>query len=137
MKDILSYETSVRLKEAGFPQPTPEPGQFWYTSAGLLCWIARKELGGAFRLCDTTGTAFRTLYVDFNKDLLFAPTATDILRELPNYYYIRKYKYETDDVNRFSIFCELQESLLTQIAKGVNINPAEAAAEAWLQLNEK
>ena len=30
MKDIVSYETAVRLKEAGFPQPTPEVGQMCY-----------------------------------------------------------------------------------------------------------
>lgn len=126
MKDILSYETSVLLKEAGFPQPKPEPGQFWYTSAGLLCWIARKELGNTFVLCDTTGTAFRTLYIEFSKDLLFAPTATDILRELPSYGIFFS-------AHTKQWFVEYDEMAITYNKH----NPAEAAAEAWLQLNEK
>lgn len=137
MKDIVTFETAVRLKEAGFPQPVPEAGQWWYNPdfgpflVGKL-WMVDGRLRNIFY--PDTGKVVNK-QIRLFPDCVFAPTATDILRESPNYYYIRKYRYDTE--NRFSIFCELQEGDLTQIAKGVDINPAEAAAEAWLKLNDK
>lgn len=45
MKDVVDFETAVRLKEAGFPQPSPEVGQFWhsqYFGAYWLCVVAKQ-----------------------------------------------------------------------------------------------
>lgn len=34
--DITTYETSKRLKEAGFPQPEFQTGQLWYNQHKAL-----------------------------------------------------------------------------------------------------
>lgn len=140
MKDIVSYETAVRLKVAGFPQPKPEAGQWWHNpDFGLFVvgvkWFADNREYKIFY--PGTGRSVLKSEAMFLK-CAFAPTATDILREMPSYFYIRKYKYQTKDIQIFSIFCEELEAGddLLQIAKGVNENPAEAVAEAWLKLNE-
>ncbi len=141
MKDIVSYETAVRLKEAGFPQPKPDFGQVWHNpDFGLFVvgikWFADNREYRIFY--PRTGKTVLKSEAMFLK-CAFAPTATDILREMPNYYYIRKYKHQTNDIQIFSIFCEEQnaDDDLSQIAKGVSQNPGEAAAEAWLKLNPK
>lgn len=36
MKNIVSFETAKRLRSAGFPQPKPEAGQFWFDPYGDL-----------------------------------------------------------------------------------------------------
>lgn len=138
MKDITTFETAARLKEAGFPQPTPEAGQWWYNpDIGIFLTGKLSPYGRERHIYyPDTGNVFFKNQLLF-PDCVFAPTATDILRQMPNYYYIRKYKYDTESVNRFSIFCELQEGDLSQIAKGVDTNPAEAAASAWLKLQEE
>ncbi len=140
MKDIVSYETAVRLKVAGFPQPTPEAGQWWHNPDFGLFVVGAKWFAD--------NREYKIFYPGTGKSVLksearflecaFAPTATDILREMPNYFYIRKYKHQTNDIQMFSIFCEEQtaDDDLLQIAKGVSQNPGEAAAEAWLKLNE-
>lgn len=141
MKDIVTFETAVRLKEAGFPQPQPGAGQWWHNpDFGLFVvgikWFADNREYRIFY--PGTGKSVLKAQAMFLK-CAFAPTATDILREMPNYFYIRKYKHQTNDIQIFSIFCEEREADddLSQIAKGVSQNPAEAAAEAWLKLNPK
>lgn len=144
MKDIVGYKTAVRLKEAGFPQPTPEAGQWWHNpDFGLFVvgakWFADNREYKIFY--PGTGRSVLKSEARF-LECAFAPTATDILRQMPNFFYIRKYKHQTSDIQMFSIFCEEQtaDDGLLQIAKGVNENPAVAVAEAWLSLlinNEK
>lgn len=81
-----SYELSVQLRDAGFPQPTFVSGQVWWrtrihsgknvaclfltTGAGVLdfLWVPLDGLGDP----------------DFGRrDYVYAPTALDILEELP------------------------------------------------------
>lgn len=135
MKDIVSYETAVRLKEAGFPQPTPEAGQMWYytrfpdgtAKKNVLCILAHEypyqdnlealPLDGGERICNPRNTQ------------IYAPTATDILREL-NFHHLRPlFGHKWAIHNHY----ELGDSF--EIC--TNENPAEAAAEAWLKINEK
>lgn len=63
----ISFETAVRLKEAGFPRPAPRDGQFWYTKHG--------------RIGTVTDEAAWT-----DNGEVFAPTATDILEHLPGWH---------------------------------------------------
>jgi hypothetical protein len=35
----LSPEMCLKLKEMGFPQPTPAPNQAWYNPNGLPIWL--------------------------------------------------------------------------------------------------
>jgi len=79
MNDTVSFETAVRLKEAGFPRPEPHYRQVWYTSDGIDCFtLGRKSPQGRFWADD------KILKPDFHTspDVVFAPTATDILREI-------------------------------------------------------
>ena len=44
--NTVSFETAKRLKEAGFPQPDPEFGQFWYHNAGSQIAIMESNDAG-------------------------------------------------------------------------------------------
>jgi len=129
MSSILSYETSKRLKEAGFPQPTPEVGQVWYDDLNRpVCvrvvfdeYVAFSIFGSLENM--SAGNEF------VKNHCSFAPTATDILRELG----FEFQGYFAAIVNEF--VC-LQDG-----APGVRSwqheNLAEACAMAWLSINEK
>jgi len=134
MKDILSFETAVRLKEAGFPQPAPEAGQFWYNpNIGVFLvgklWMVDGRLRNIFY--PDTGKVVNKeirLFVNF----VFAPTATDILREMPGCILAVENLYK--EMAIVGVYYEVWKTgrLLSD-----HVNPAEAAAEAWLKLNEK
>jgi len=83
MNDTVSFETAVRLKEAGFPQPEPHYRQVWYTSDGVDCFtLGRKNPQGRFWADD------KILKPDFHTspDVVFAPTTTDILQEIYSFF---------------------------------------------------
>lgn len=130
MKDILSYETAVRLKESGFPQPSPEAGQVWHYDRQTSLIITFAYSTGQIDFA-TIGGITKSL-VELPDHCVFAPTATDILRELPplvfELFYSRRnqdflVQKRSDDDN--PLYCFDSE------------NPAEATAEAWLKLNDK
>lgn len=76
MKDILSFQTALALKEAGFPHPEFGPGQFWYDEDGQLYVVA--ETKALVSICHT---AWR--YRPESKDVVtFAASVTDMMREL-------------------------------------------------------
>ncbi len=104
MKNIVAYQTAIKLKAAGFPQPDPEAGQIWYQT-----WnrnhpiIILRRFGGKNGLfyigLDAGGEV--VAFTDSTKtNCVFAPTAADIISELSK---------DTGDEN-----------------------PAEDAAKAWL-----
>jgi len=111
MKDIVTFETSIRLKDAGFPQPSPKAGQFWYGKNREVGYIFYHE-----RLALLSG---EIVYFDAPEKCVFAPTSTDILRELGPL---------------FDLSCDCGEFWCRDEK---DWNPAEAVAEAWLKLNEK
>lgn len=118
-----TFETSKRLKEAGFPQPKPEAGQYFYSSSNRLLWVQRLDKYGVFVRYHGSEGGTDWDYEMF-KNLIFAPTATDILRQMPG--------FEMQFSEGLWYICndETLESF-------VNSNPAEAAARAYLKLNEK
>jgi len=131
MKDIVTFETAVRLKEAGFPQPQPGAGQWWHNPDFGLFVVGIKWFAD--------NREYRIFYPGTGKTVLkseamflkcaFAPTATDILREL------------RDGSNigimgkRFLCYSPDFEHGIDHPGTPINDNPAEAAAEAWLKLN--
>ena len=133
MKDITTFETAVRLKEAGFPQPQPGAGQWWHNPDFGLFVVGIKWFAD--------NREYRIFYPGTGKTVLkseamflkcaFAPTATDILREL------------RDGSNigimgkRFLCYSPDFEHGIDHPGTPINDNPAEAVAEAWLKLNEK
>lgn len=86
----VKYETATRLKDAGFPQPKPAPGQLWYKTifeGGTAQHIAPcvlLDFGGQIVM---QAIAPRWDYPGnsgFDKKAVFAPDAADILKLLPS-----------------------------------------------------
>lgn len=130
MKDIVNYETAVRMKKAGFPQPSPEPGQIWYDPDFGPFFVGRRSyIDGRDRniFYPETGKAFDKPEADFTA-YAFAPTATDILRGLI-FHHLRPLMGHRWAIHNYY---ELGDS----VEISTNENPAEAAAEAWLNMNE-
>ena len=128
MKDVVSFETAKRLKEAGFPPQSLEARQMWYYQfngdcdtilitdsedvTGLVAFLMPNAFQG------TTNTAKE---VDFRgvQDY-FAPTATDILRQIPG----DQLAYNGETWVVFPPNDDLRD--------WEHENPAEACAAAWL-----
>lgn len=135
MKDTVTFETAVRLKEAGFPQPTPEAGQWWYNpDIGIFLTGKLSPYDGRERhiYYPDTGNVFFKNQVLF-PDCVFAPTATDILREMPANEGV-SISFGDDGMFWVERRIYYQEP---QTVISVQINPAEAAASAWLKLQEE
>lgn len=82
MKDIISHKTALALKEAGFPQPEFGPGQFWYDEDGGVFVVGLNVSNGLRSLVHISW-----IYRPESKDAVtFAPSVTDLLRELPDRY---------------------------------------------------
>ena len=141
MKNTVSFETARRLKEAGFPQPEPEAGQFWYIDKlGILGEKYPPYIVNFAGVYDIYFSSVGVPYSErahvgnrlkkemFKQAGIFAPTATDILMELPSKWSLRHYDLEGEPV--FS--CAARGNDLY-----MNANPAEAAAFVWLAINEK
>lgn len=130
MNNVTTPETSARLKAAGFPQPEYEKGQFWYDEDGNLFLVF------GFKNGEISGTYLqRSGYFGggaIDKGDCFAPTATDILRELDFEFnlWFSPQKGEYFISKDIGHFCGPEN-----IAS--HANSAEAAAPAYLSLNEK
>lgn len=116
MKDELSFQTALALKEAGFPQPDPQPGQIWYD--GALKVMVRR--GKDVVLTYMSGAE---LY-KFSDSIfpVFAPSVADLLRELPN------------------LSLSFAMGVFLVYGGGVSScreNAAELLAAAWLEKNKK
>lgn len=106
----VSTETAVRLNAAGFQQPEFAFGQLWETPNGRE-W--------AF-----VGTAqFNLLKQHFAKEIVFRPTAIDLLRELPHFPMI-EYDGHAYTVTSGRI-------------RKIDDNASEAGAMVWLEIHEK
>ncbi len=83
MKNTISFETAVRLKKAGFPQPAPEVGQFWHNKAGQSFVVLGKDevVAVSCAYLEKFSLPFSVDAATFDK-YVFAPTATDILEQL-------------------------------------------------------
>lgn len=116
MTDIVCFKTASKMKEAGFPQPTvAKRGQFWYDTKGNVQIIHFHP----------------TLPDGFCKDIkergwVYIPTATDILRELPDGFFLKK---TTQDYVLFGVYKENGSGL---DLCAVNVNAAEAVAFIYL-----
>lgn len=126
-----TFEKSKRLKEAGFPQPKPEAGQVWFDLYGKPFVILNKSadrnpyLKGRYDFAYfKSGAKFSD--TKLSRGRIFAPTATDILREMPGYYHL----YQPFN-SEFWICDNATEDEWSESS-----NPAEAAALAYLQIKE-
>ena len=137
MKDTVTFETAARLKEAGFPQPTPEAGQWWYNpDYGIFLTGKLSPYDGRERhiYYPDTGNVFFKNQVLF-PDCVFAPTATDILRELSSDCVLGTKKLGGWICGSWRLISS--DHMKFFVAGMHDENPAEAAAEAWLKLHDK
>lgn len=124
----VSHETAKRLQDAGFPQPTPQVGQYWYTKSGILLWLQYMDELSAF-FSDVGNSHSREWYLEMFDNLIFAPTAEDILRELSDWDFV---SYFSPQAKKF--WCEhTKRSHLDSVDE----NFSEACAAAYLKLNSK
>ena len=108
--DIVTFETAKKLHTAGFSQPEARYYQAWYDEYGILSIII-------------TGEDYQ-----YFAGVVFAPTATDILQELGDGYFLMLDGcFEID---------QMSEQYGTSPAISRHENPAEAAALAYLKLKE-
>ena len=145
MKNICTHETSARLKAAGFPQPEPEAGQFWYDGDfGRLSVINyHYNRSGETRICplDSSDHSYLFYGAHGSENHVFAPTAADILRELP----ATKGEHPialcffADGVDTFTVtdFHQGEDGLFSGCDISEHANPAEACAAAWLDLKKE
>lgn len=81
MKNLVSFETAKALKAAGFPQPKPEAGQFWYTvdeSPKLAVITHSPEFNLGFTVLNGLHEVWMAEEDDIFTQATFAPTAADI-----------------------------------------------------------
>lgn len=125
MKNVTTHETASRLKAAGFPQPEPEAGQFWYDSPGRAFTVLNVVAPG---VCDAWWHYFGTVE-RWSVIGVFAPTAADIQSEYP-YLVCAKFPHATH--------WEAWDYMAgTRAGLWSNANPAEACAAAWLELKKQ
>lgn len=114
-------DTAKRLKEAGLSPVRAEFGQVWYD-----------ESGEPFLIAGLTPSGYSIAKAnEFGKKssldgCVFAPTATDILRQLPDVPLEIGIDYYTLSGESWQCDKSVHET-----------NPAEAAAMAWLQIHSK
>ena len=123
MNDRCTPATARRLKELGFAQPVPAPGQVWYTINDTKIIVTGRK-GQTFFCATKGGNSLTEIHVSHFDDFADAPTASDILRELGEDWTMivagggfQIYKHFQDPQYIFPI--------------AANENPAEACAEAW------
>ncbi len=136
----LSFATAKALKDAGFPRPKAEPGQMWYIK------VCEGATAGHSALCICVLDSRRNLtFVNFNPiqdaptylplydDRIFAPNPDYILPLIGDNALIKFRKDETSQIFE----CNIDEGDGREMLLGYHeTNPAEAAAMAWLMINE-
>lgn len=127
----VSFEAAKRLADAGFSQPVPKRGQVWFFKNGVGMVVT---CGGDLldaELCDYV-TASGTLYISrhLNDGEIFAPTATDILENLPGY----AVALIVDNFNGGKRQWCCWKVHTPALCFEHPTNPAEAAALAWISL---
>ena len=136
MQNVVSFGTARRLKEAGFKQPEPEAGQFWYDGIFQRLSVVVFEIGldSVAFLAPLNAVDWRHYFSAKGLDIsgggytlpVFAPTATDILEQLPDNFCIRGKSVFSLEPGPYNVGQQFYAD-----------TPAEAAALAWLAINEK
>lgn len=127
---MVTFETAVKLKEAGFPQPSFAPLQWWYSPAEqllLACSFEKKPAAQSpYRFIDQTRPDSPDFWASI-KSFCYAPTAPDILKDAKGLYLSPMMH---DD---WGVFVAGSREMVGYHHE----NPAEACAEAWLKINKK
>jgi len=124
-------ETAKRLADAGFPQPAPERGQIWYSESGAKYRIHINNNDGTVDYLSESDIVYLHLCRFLEADnCVFAPTAMDILKELPGC----GLSFEADTWVAYTDQGTYRDP---EIVSFVHKNPADACAAAWFYENKK
>ncbi len=126
----VTLETAKALRDAGFPQPEPAPGQVWYNHFGEF-WITGSDPNNILPLFSiSAGVTWGLSAKTIQTTLIFAPTAPDILRELGEDYNLTIcgpfFRWEQMKAYEYFVFGYWQDE-----------NPAEGGAKAFLAKTKK
>ena len=125
---MVTRQTAIRLKNAGFPQPAPAMGQIWYDAFGVARFVRGRGVAFTLFNCNTGVVNLLLEGSTFWEEAVFAPTVADILPLLPTTYRIGA------GGGDFVVWEMVDED--TDYASVFNNNADEAAALAWLDINE-
>ena len=141
---MLSFETAVRLKDAGFPQPAPQFGQLWYDEDQDVIAVVGAgdpwddDAHGVFQLVwsvakSSADGVFETNNVEMAK-WAYCPTDSDLLKALGQKYVL--WFDESPKVSQW--FCAETGNLPSEAGRPFGgKSPAEACAEAWLAMKAR
>lgn len=134
MQSTVTPTTARRLKDAGFPQPEFAFGQFWYSQNEQINIYVRPARPNI----ETHHFVGETLTTQHYKEdqVIFAPTATDILQEL-GYDFCIRFVAKSDGFMQDEFCINQQDDDGSVIDQDYHENPHEAAALAWLSKHEK
>lgn len=131
MSNYTTFETAKRLKDARFPQPEPEVGQVWYFQRYLQGtarhWapLIRVGVSKPFWMPMDGGNLEGDL-----KNLVFAPTAADILRQLPG----ADLSFSEGDKYAKGGFDAVDTQYQERQTAWDETNAAEALAKLWFKI---
>lgn len=130
--EIVSFETAKKLKGNGFPQPESNFGQFWYSEDGTVFIVIETFTHPLAHYAWINQRGRDRVVIEnaiFNK-MYFAPTATDILRQTPDFAIAF---VESNAPNCFICYHAFRH--FAEQHPFSHENAAEAAALAWISLN--
>jgi len=141
----VTVQTAAKLAAAGFPQPSPAPGQWWGDESGKIIFVIKTWVSGGRKYFAVLTNVENTdiPVIDFYFDardftgLVYLPTVGDMLREL----YGDQIGIDENGLFAVStaVYREEGEDGSDCYSGGIvsarHEHPAEAAALAWLSLN--
>lgn len=80
MKNVVSYQMAIALRDAGFPQPEVERGQVWLGTDGRDCIVLDPQTERGQVLIHRSHNDL--IWRDNLSDLVFAPTSSYIMFQL-------------------------------------------------------
>ena len=127
-----THETAIHLEAAGFKKPEIQFGQVWYDRERPGEWgmVTSISPGFAFTYNSVDGSYRRLRFSEIER-FSFAPTVTDILKELSIVVFSHWFEFVEGN---FQIRIFFQGGGERQY---FHSNPAEACAAAWLEIKEK
>ena len=139
MTNTVTPETARLLAAAGFPQPSPAPGQ-WWGDGNRLVLIWRKWPKEYYTVTELTYNQplvqNQFLSSDFT-GLVFLPTVGDILSHpLAEGYGVSR-QYDTTESGLSWVCCPTEWDTPEMVSAYHETSAAEAAALVWIELNEK
>ena len=133
MKNTVTFETAVRLKEAGFPQPVPDFGQTWLAEKETIILGGKSKAFPTRRLCVSEGNS-DLVFTDewISENMVFAPTVIGILEQLPQE--ARLYRFSANSSEQWVLQrMDGSSFFMSSAPPRIHSSPHEAAALAYLE----